>query len=59
MAEKELRLGYVRGRDGTNGTNGKDGKSPYQAAVEEGYTGTEEQLYAAPWSAAGLTDGHP
>ena len=41
MAEKELRLGYVRGRDGI------DGKSAYQAAVEEGYTGTEEQLYAA------------
>lgn len=53
MAEKELRLGYVRGRDGI------DGKSAYQAAVEEGYTGTEEQLYAAPWPAAGLTDGHP
>ena len=47
MAEKELRLGYVRGRDGTNGKDGVDGKSPYQAAVEEGYTGTEEQLYAA------------
>ena len=38
MAEKELRLGYVRGRDG---------KSPYEAAVEEGYTGTEEEFYAA------------
>lgn len=50
MAEKELRLGYVRGRDGKNGKDGKngvDGKSPYQVAVEEGYTGTEEQLYAA------------
>lgn len=38
MAEKELRLGYVRGRDG---------KSPYEAAVEEGYTGTEAEFYAA------------
>lgn len=47
MAEKELRLGYVRGRDGTNGKDGVDGKSPYQVAVEEGYTGTEKQLYAA------------
>lgn len=50
MAEKELRLGYVRGRDGTNGTNGKDGvdgKSAYQAAVEKGYTGTEEEFNTA------------
>ena len=50
MAEKELRLGYVRGRDGTNGTNGKDGvdgKSPYQVAVENGWTGTEADFNAA------------
>lgn len=44
MAEKELRLGYVRGRDG---------KSPYEAAVEEGYTGTEEEFNAA---LAGMQD---
>lgn len=38
MAEKELRLGYVRGRDG---------KSPYEAAVDQGYTGTEAEFNAA------------
>ena len=38
MAEKELRLGYVRGRDG---------KSPYDAAKEQGYTGTEEEFNTA------------
>ena len=29
-----------------NGASGVDGKSPYQVAVEEGYTGTADQLYA-------------
>lgn len=37
-------LGSVKGRDGANG---KDGKSPYDAAVEQGYTGTESEFYAA------------
>lgn len=31
--------------NGASGTNGVDGKSPYEAAVEEGYTGTSQQLY--------------
>lgn len=29
------------------GVPGKDGKSPYQVAVENGYTGTEAEFYAA------------
>lgn len=30
-----------------NGANGADGKSPYEAAVTEGYTGTAQQLYTS------------
>lgn len=46
----------IPGKDGANGADGKqgpvgpagaDGKSPYQVAVEEGYTGTEAEFYAA------------
>ena len=49
----ELNLGRVKGTDGAPGapgapgTPGKDGKSAYQAAVEKGYTGTEEEFNAA------------
>ena len=43
----ELNLGRVKGTDGTPGTPGKDGKSAYQAAVEKGYTGTEEEFNTA------------
>ena len=32
------------GPAGADGTNGQDGKSAYQAAVDGGYTGTEEQF---------------
>ena len=50
----ELNLGRVKGTDGAPGTPGKDGKSAYQAAVEKGYTGTEEEFNAA---LAGMQDG--
>ena len=56
----ELNLGRVKGTDGAPGapgapgTPGKDGKSAYQAAVEKGYTGTEEDFNAA---LAGMQDG--
>lgn len=49
----ELNLGRVKGTDGAPGapgapgTPGKDGKSAYQAAVEKGYTGTEEEFNTA------------
>lgn len=33
-----------QGQAGTPGTPGQDGKSPYQIAVEEGYTGTEQEF---------------
>lgn len=52
----ELNLGRVKGTDGapgTPGTPGKDGKSAYQAAVEKGYTGTEEEFNTA---LAGMQD---
>lgn len=52
----ELNLGRVNGTDGapgTPGTPGKDGKSAYQAAVENGYTGTEEEFNTA---LAGMQD---
>jgi hypothetical protein len=39
---------------GPQGSAGANGKSAYQAAVEAGYTGTEEQLSAA---LAALQDG--
>lgn len=52
MANK-LNLGRVKGTDGTPGTHGKDGKSAYQAAVDKGYTGTEEEFNAA---LAGMKD---
>lgn len=35
------------GPQGPSGQNGEDGKSPFQAAVDEGYTGTEAEFYAA------------
>jgi len=35
------------GATGPAGPAGTDGKSPYQAAVAEGYTGTEAEFYAA------------
>ena len=41
------------GQDGAPGTPGKDGKSAYQAAVEKGYTGTEEEFNTA---LAGMKD---
>lgn len=50
---KELRLGNVKGPKGDDGATGPagkdgvDGKSAYQAAVEKGYTGTEEEFNAA------------
>lgn len=41
--------------------NGKDGKSPYQQAVEGGYTGTEAEfkaiLASGPWLPANRTEG--
>lgn len=49
----ELNLGRVKGMDGATGPagpagqDGADGKSAYQAAVEKGYTGTEEEFNAA------------
>lgn len=55
----ELNLGRVKGTDGAPGapgapgTPGKDGKSAYQAAVEKGYTGTEEEFNTA---LAGMQD---
>lgn len=44
----DLNLGRVKGMDGA------DGKSAYQAAVEKGYTGTEEEFNTA---LAGMQDG--
>ena len=41
------------GQDGAQGPAGADGKSAYQAAVEKGYTGTEEEFNAA---LAGMQD---
>lgn len=49
----ELNLGRVKGTDGAPGTPGKDGKSAYQAAVDAGYTGTEEEFNTA---LAGMQD---
>lgn len=46
----ELILGRVVGPAGANGKNGRDGqdgKSPYQVAVEGGWTGTEDDFNAA------------
>lgn len=46
----ELILGRVVGPAGANGKNGRDGqdgKSPYQVAVEGGWTGTEADFNAA------------
>lgn len=37
----QVSLGKVKG------DNGADGESPYQAAVKEGYNGTEAEFYAA------------
>ena len=37
----------VQGPQGPQGVPGNDGKSPYDAAKEQGYTGTEEEFYAA------------
>ena len=34
-------------KDGEQGPAGQDGKSPYQVAVEQGYTGSEAEFYAA------------
>lgn len=41
------------GRDGPAGAPGKDGKSAYQAAVDKGYTGAEEEFNTA---LAGMKD---
>lgn len=41
------------GQTGADGQKGADGKSAYQAAVEKGYTGTEEEFNAA---LAGMKD---
>lgn len=55
----ELNLGRVKGMDGATGPagpagkDGADGKSAYQAAVEKGYTGTEEEFNTA---LAGMQD---
>ena len=55
----ELNLGQVKGMDGATGPvgpaghDGADGKSAYQAAVEKGYTGTEEEFNTA---LAGMQD---
>lgn len=35
------------GPQGPQGPSGSEGKSPYQSAVEAGYTGTEAEFYAA------------
>lgn len=35
------------GEQGPAGPAGQDGKSPYQVAVEQGYTGSEAEFYAA------------
>jgi hypothetical protein len=49
----ELILGRVVGPAGANGKNGRDGqdgqdgKSPYQVAVEGGWSGTEADFNAA------------
>lgn len=42
-----LNLGHVVGSDGATGPAGKDGKGPYEIAVEQGYTGSEAEFYAA------------
>ena len=42
------------GQDGADGAPGAAGKSAYQAAVDAGYTGTEEEFNAA---LAGMKDG--
>lgn len=42
------------GQDGADGAPGAAGKSAYQAAVEKGYTGTEEEFNTA---LAGMKDG--
>lgn len=36
-----------QGLQGIQGPSGANGKSPYEAAVEEGYAGTSQQLYAS------------
>ena len=54
---KNINLGHIVGRDGADGADGApgtNGKSAYQAAVEKGYTGTEEEFNAA---LAGMQDG--
>ena len=42
-------------RNGTNGTNGNDGKSAYEIAVQNGYTGTEEEWLTSLKGADGVT----
>ena len=37
----------VKGDDGEAGADGADGKSAYEIAVEEGYSGTEEEWIAS------------
>ena len=47
---KQLIVGKVVGKTGPQGPQGipgKDGKSPYQVAVEGGWTGTEDDFNAA------------
>ena len=42
-------------RNGTDGTDGNDGKSAYEIAVQNGYTGTEEEWLASLKGADGVT----
>ena len=42
-------------RNGTNGTDGNDGKSAYEIAVQNGYTGTEEEWLTSLKGADGVT----
>lgn len=37
----------IPGKDGAAGPAGENGKSPYQVAVENGWTGTEDDFNAA------------
>ena len=42
-------------RNGTDGTDGNDGKSAYEIAVQNGYTGTEEEWLTSLKGADGVT----
>ena len=45
----------ANGEDGKDGADGADGKSAYEIAVENGYTGTEQQFGSALVKATGST----